>query len=119
MNYSPMSLYLSDLKKKLATLNMPVFFELPNASQVEPFAVIGAVASDSGLTAQTGRMIENVSVHINLFLKGNSRTAAEEMRAKAIRLLGHHNRITSRVNRDNSIGRDVYNIVIDINEIII
>lgn len=118
-NYSPSALFLKNLQERLSVLNMPVFFRLPDSSVLEPFLVIGTNSSDTSRTAQTGRIIEDMRVAIDIFVDGSSRTVAEEIKAKAIRAIGLNQRITADVIMDDSIGREVFHIVLSITDIIL
>lgn len=116
---SPTSNLLRDLKKRLGALNIPIHFKLPDASVVEPFLVVGGIASDTSKTAQTGLIIEDSTIQIDIFLPGSkSRVYAENIKSQAIRILGRNRRTTSTILMDNSIGREVYHIVIKTTETI-
>lgn len=118
MNYQPSTVYLKTLHDRLNQLGMPIHFELPSSDVPEPFIVIGANSTNADKTAQTGVVIEDMTVQIDCFLPGDSRTFAEEMRSKIIRSLGRNKHITSNVLQDKSIGRLVYHIVIKLTETI-
>lgn len=116
---SPTSNLLRDLKKRLGVLNIPIHFKLPDTSVVEPFLVVGGITSDTSKTAQTGLIIEDSTIQIDIFLPGSkSRVYAENIKSQAIRLLGRNTRTTSTILMDNSIGREVYHIVIKTTETI-
>lgn len=117
---SPTTKLLKDLRKRLEPLGLPVHFKLPTASVGEPFLVIGGITSDTSKTAQTGLVIEDSTVQIDIYLSGNkSRAYAEDVKSQVIRLLGRNTRTTSTILMDNSIGRDVYHIVIKTTETIL
>ncbi|MET3558703.1 hypothetical protein ABID29_001829 [Streptococcus rupicaprae] len=116
-HYSPSTLFLSDIAKRLEALAIPIFFKLPSADQMEPFAVIGSNNSDTSQTAQTGVLIEDIRVNIDLYLEGTSRTEAEEMKSKALRALGRRN-ATANIIPDDSIGREVYHVAITVSDTI-
>lgn len=117
---SPATELLNSLRNKLKHLNVPIHFKLPKASVVEPFLVIGGITSDTSKTAQTGLIIEDSTVQIDIYLPGNkSRSYAEDVKSQAIRLLGRNTRTTSTILMDNSIGREVYHIVIKTTETIL
>ena len=117
---SPATELLNSLRNKLEPLNIPIHFKLPTASVAEPFLVIGGITSDTSKTAQTGFIIEDSTVQIDIFLPGNkSRVYAECIKSQAIRLLGRSARTTSSILMDNSIGREVYHIVIKTTETIL
>lgn len=117
---SPTTELLNSLRNKLEPLNVPIHFKLPKASVAEPFLVIGGLTSDTSKTAQTGLIIEDSTIQIDIFLPGSkSRVYAENIKSQAIRLLGHNTRTTSTILMDNSIGREVYHIVIKTTETIL
>ncbi|MFI3086802.1 hypothetical protein [Streptococcus sp. 2022WUSS037] len=118
MVYQVSTVYLKSVQDRLSNLELPIHLELPSPDVPEPFIVIGTNSSDSGKTAQTGVLIEDMTVQIDCFLPGDSRTYAEEMRSKIVRSLGRNKRITSNVLQDKSIGRLVYHIVVKITETI-
>lgn len=117
---SPTAKLLKDLRKRLEPLGLPIYFKLPGASVTEPFLVVGGIISDTSKTAQTGFIIEDSTVQVDIFLPGNkSRVYAECIKSQAVRLLGHSARMTSSILMDNSIGREVYHIVIKTTETIL
>ena len=117
---SPTTELLNSLRNKLKPLNVPIHFKLPDASVAEPFLVFGGITADTSKTAQTGFIIEDSTVQIDIFLPGNkSRVYAECIKSQAIRLLGRSARTTSTILMDNSIGREVYHIVIKTTETIL
>lgn len=118
ITFSPSTLHLNSIKNRLDPLGIPTYFYLPDSSVLEPFLVIGTNSSNTDKTAQTGLLIEDTTVSIDIFLPNDSRTNAEEIKSKAIRLLGR-NRLTASVLMDNSIGREVYHISITLTETIL
>lgn len=117
---SPTTKLLKSIKKRLEPLKIPVFFKLPNASVVEPFLVVGGITSDTSKTAQTGLIIEDSTLQIDIFLPGGkSRAYAENIKSQAVRLLGRSTRTTTNILVDNSIGREVYHIIIQLTETIL
>ncbi|HEO5725729.1 TPA: hypothetical protein ACQAII_000287 [Streptococcus agalactiae] len=119
MDYSPSTLYLNEVKKILELLNIPISFKLPKSDILEPFIVIGANISDTSKTAQTGAVVEDFGLNIDVFLPADSRTNAEEVKSKIIRLLGRNRRINANLLMDNTVGREVYHIAINITETLI
>lgn len=118
MTYSPATLFLKSVKDRLELLNIPVYFSLPKSDVLEPFIVIGANVSDTSKTAQTGVIIEDFGLNIDAFVSAESRTDAEEVKSKIIRLLGRSRRTNAQILMDDSIGREVYHISITITETI-
>lgn len=85
---SPATELLNSLRNKLKLLNVPIRFKLPEASVAEPFLVIGGITSDTSKTAQTGLIIEDSTVQIDIYLPGNkNRAYAEDIKSQAVRLL--------------------------------
>ena len=118
MNYSPSTLFLKSVKDRLEPLKIPIYFYLPNSDVPEPFIVIGSNTSDTSRTAQTGSIIDDFGLNIDAFLPATSRTEAEEVKSKMIRALGRNQRINAQILMDDSIGREVYHISINITETI-
>ncbi|HEP5475424.1 TPA: hypothetical protein VC026_000933 [Streptococcus pyogenes] len=112
MDYSPETLYLKKVKNRLGALGIPIYFKLPKSDVLEPFINI----SDLSKTAQTGAVIDDFSLNIDAFLPGDSRLDAEEIKARLLRLLGRNNQIKAQILVDNSIGREVYRVAINITE---
>lgn len=115
--YSPSTLFLKELLDRLEVLAIPIYFYLPNSDVLEPFIVIGSNSSDTSRTAQTGAVIEDITVNIDIFLEGSSRTDAEEVKSKALRAIGRRN-ATANVIPDDSIGREIYHISIVVSDTI-
>lgn len=90
---------------------------MPNSDVLEPFIVIGSNSSDTSQTAQTGAVIEDITVNIDIFLDSSSRTNAEEIKSKALRALRRRN-ATANIIPDNSIGREVYHVSIVVSDTI-
>nr|DAU25665.1 MAG TPA: tail completion protein [Caudoviricetes sp.] len=110
---------LAKLREKLKPLGIPIYFNLPDPNVLEPFMVIGQTSSDTSKTVQTGLVIEDMSVQVDIFLPGNeSRGGVERVRSEAIRRVGHNSQMATSVLKDETIGREVYHIVINLTEII-
>lgn len=119
MIYSPSTLYLNEVKNRLGTFNIPIYFKLPKSDVLEPFIVIGSNVSDTSKTAQTGAVVGDFGLNIDAFLPATSRTDAEEVKSRMIMSLGRNKRINAQLLMDNSVGREVYHIAINITEILI
>ncbi len=117
--YSPMTLFIKEISEKLESLEMPILFKLPEPSVREPFIVIGSHNPNDFRTAKIGRLIEDTTLNIDIYLSTNSRAKAEEIRTKAVRAIGRRNGISSTIIIDDSIGREVYHIPIRVSEIVI
>ncbi|WP_208422099.1 hypothetical protein [Latilactobacillus fragifolii] len=118
MIHSPMTEYLHDIQEKLEPLEYPIYFRLPNDSVQEPFIVVGNHADDDYLSAKSDLVIET-NLQIDIFLPDSSSTDLEDILYTAKTLLGRRQNITSQVLVDNSIGRQVFHIVITIKDLII
>lgn len=119
MNYSPSTLYLKSLEERLKDLNIPIYFRLPPEEVLEPFLVIGNNSTSTELTAQNGLMVERMDVQIDIFVDGSSRVEAEEMKSRAVRLLGRNNYITTQILADDTVGREVFHIVLTVSDIVL
>lgn len=117
--YSPTTLYLKEIESRLEALDMPIYYKLPKPEVLEPFIVIGSHRSNTGRTAKVGRVIEDNTLNIDIYLPINSRTEAEETRSKAIRIIGKREGVDSTILTDDSIGRETYHIPIRVSELII
>lgn len=117
--YSATTLYLKEIETRLSALNMPIHYKLPAPDVLEPFVVIGTHNSTDGRTAKNGRLIEDNTLNVDIYMPINSRTAAEEARSQAVKLIGRRTGISSTLLIDDSIGRETYHIPIRVSEIII
>ena len=117
--YSPTTKFIKEISERLKGLDMPILFKLPEPSFREPFIVIGSHNSTDFRTAKVGNLIEDTTLNIDIYLSNKSRTSAEEIRSKAVRLIGRRNGVDSTILIDNSVGREVYHIPIRISEIIV
>lgn len=118
MSYSPMTEFLADIKARLAALKMPIKFSLPDESVQEPFIVIGTHLDDDSRSAKTNLAIVDTDLQIDIFLSKVSRTDAEETLHRAKACLGRR-KISTDIRKDKTIGREVYHLIIRVNEIII
>lgn len=110
---------LADLREKLKPLNIPIKFKLPKQDTLEPFMVIGQSSSSTSKTAQTGLIIEDMSVQIDIFLPGTeSRAGVEKVKSEVLRRIGHNRNINASVLLDDTVGREVYHIVIALTDTI-
>lgn len=110
---------LANIREKLKPLNLPIYFNLPKPETLEPFIVIGQTSSDTSKTVQTGLIIEDLGVQVDIFLPGDeSRGEVERVRSEAIRRIGRNSRMATNVLKDNTVGREVYHIVLTLTEII-
>lgn len=116
--YAPSTLFIKDISERLKALEIPIYFELPEPEVLEPFIVIGGYTTTSGRTAKTNNLIEDMTLNVDIFLPKNSRTEAEEVRFKAIKLIGRREGMDSTLLIDDSIGRETYHIPFRISQIL-
>lgn len=74
---------LAELREKLKPLNIPIYFNLPDPDVLEPFLVIGQTSSDTSKTVQTGLIIEDLSVQIDIL--PSRRRKSRRSRKSAVR----------------------------------
>lgn len=111
--------YLVSLHERLEPLGLPVFFDMTQVPEnCHDFVLIEASTSNTSPTAQSGRIIESYSQLISIYTS-LGRTKAESIRARAVRSLGRNLAINHSLQKDNSIGVELYHISIRINEILI
>ncbi|MBC1290630.1 hypothetical protein [Listeria booriae] len=116
---SPMTEFLSDLKKRLLPLNVPVYFSLPELDVQEPFLVIGGHLDDDSKTAKIGAAIVDTDLQIDLFYPLDDRAALEDMIYQVKSRIGRRKSITSNTVTDRTGARHVYHTIFTINEIVI
>lgn len=117
--YSSTTLYLKEIETRLESLDMPIYYKLPDPDVLEPFIVIGSHNSNTGRTAKVGKVIEDNTLNVDIYLPIDSRTEAEETRSKAIKAIGRREGVDSTILTDDSIGRETYHIPMRISEIVI
>jgi hypothetical protein len=115
--HAPTTEYLHGISKRLKSLGYPIYFALPGPKVLEPFVVIGTHQEDGSKTAKFGMALEKMSLQIDIFLDGSSRTNAEDISYFAKALLNTKN-ITSDIREDTSIGRKTFHIVVKTNDYI-
>lgn len=119
MTYSPNTLFLMDIKQGLSKTDIPIYFKLPDNSVEEPFFVIGNHLDDDSMSARNGLAINDTDLQIDLFYPVDSRTDLEEIVFKTKQALGNRRGITSTIQIDNSIGREVYHVIFNVRDFII
>jgi hypothetical protein len=117
--HSPMTEFLRDIQERLKKLNIPIYLRLPGAEVPEPFVVIGQHFDDDTPSAKTGPAIVSTNLQIDIFISDTDRTVAEDMIYQAKALLGRRKNITSEIIVDNTIGRQVYHIIINVTDYVI
>lgn len=119
IQHSPMTEFLRDIQERLKQLNIPVYQRLPGSEVPEPFVVIGQHSDDDTPSAKSGPAIVSTNLQIDIFISDADRATAEDMTYQVKGLLGRRNNITSEILVDNTIGRQVYHIVINVTDYII
>jgi len=114
-----MTEYLKKLETSLKKLEMPIKFELPEETFPEPFIVIGSHSDDDSVSAKIGKAIVQTDIQIDVFYPKKSRAAVEDILYKVKSCLGRTQSIESNILIDNSIGREVYHIVIHLKDYVI
>ncbi len=117
--HSPMTEFLKNIEIRLKELGMPIYFKLPGSEVPEPFVVIGNHFDDDSMSAKTGPAIVSTNLQIDIFLSDKDRAVAEDTSYQVKALLGRRKNITSDILVDNSIGRQVYHIIINVTDYVI
>ncbi|WP_222860791.1 hypothetical protein [Weissella muntiaci] len=120
---APMVELLRSLKKTLeAETSIPVFFTWQDEQTLEPFIVLADGNTDDSLSPKAGRAVTNLALQAHLFYPGGSRIKVEDERYKVTGILYKaSNRIVnvaSEVMKDNSVGREVYHVVMTLSALI-
>ncbi len=123
MNKSPLAKLISELKHIMSSeTNIPVYFTLPNETVSEPFIVIGQHNDSDNASPKVGKEVQNITLQIDLFYPMNSRIKLEnDMYGIKSAVYRSSERITSINNQvliDNSVGRDIYHVVMRITALI-
>lgn len=119
MAHSPMTEYLKKLETRLKKLEIPILFELPDEDYPEPFIVIGNHNDDDSQSAKIGLAVVLTDVQIDVYHPKTGRTGIEDLLYKIKACLGRPQSISSDILIDNSIGREVYHIVIHLKNYVI
>ena len=119
MEHSPMTEYLKSLETGLKKLDIPILYKLPDESYPEPFIVIGNHSDDDSPSAKIGAAVVLTDIQIDVFHKMTGRAAIEDLLYKVKSCLGRPKSINSDILIDNSIGREVYHIVINLKNYVI
>lgn len=120
---APVTDLLRSLKQTLeAETSIPVFFTWQDEKTLEPFIVIEDGSADDSLSPKAGKAVTNFSLQAHLFYPGDSRIKVEDERYKITGVLHKaSNRIVnvaSEVIKDNSVGREVYHVVMTLSALI-
>ena len=117
--HSPMTEFLRDIQERLKLLSIPIYQKLPGSEVPEPFVVIGQHSDDDTPSAKSGPAIVNTNLQIDVFISDADRAIAEDMAYQVKSLLGRRKNITSEILVDNTIGRQVYHIIINVTDYVI
>lgn len=120
---APMVVLLRKLKQILVTeTGIPVFFTWQDEKQMEPFIILGEYSDDDNYNPKHGKEVISSTLQAHLFYPGNSRVNLENDLYKIKSLINKASDrvtgITSEVIKDNSIGREVYHVVINVSFLI-
>jgi len=115
---SPYVKFLKGVSEPLKALGYPIYFKLPGPEVKEPFIVIGSHVDDDSATAKMGPSIISADLQIDIFLPAGDRALAEEVTYRARMLLGRRQRVLSDIRIDKTIGREVYHVIIKIEDYI-
>ncbi|GAK32000.1 phage tail protein [Weissella oryzae SG25] len=120
---SPLVELLRSLKKTLESeTSIPVFFTWQDEQTFEPFIVLGEGNTDDSLSPKAGKAVTNLALQAHLFYPGESRIKVEDERNRVTGVLYKaSNRIVnvaSEVMKDDSVGREVYHVVITLSALI-
>lgn len=115
----PSSLFIGNLKVNLEEeLGFTFYFNHPDPSILEPLGVVGNPNTQNYRTAKTGRLIEDVSLQVDIYLpKKYNILQVNDIRDQAVRIIGRRD-VTTSVSLDNSTNREVWRIFIRISQII-
>lgn len=124
--YSPTTLFLAEIKQRLAPLGIPVFFstkELENyerdlGEHLDEVIVIGTYTSVER-NAQSGHLMEDISQMVDIYLPIGDRAHAEEVKFKARKLLGRQVTNNAEITVDDSLGREIYRIFMRVSKTLI
>lgn len=115
----PSSLFIGNLKVNLEEeLGFAFYFKHPKPEVLEPLGVVGNPNTNNNRTAKTGRLIEDVSLQVDIYLpKKYNILQVNDIRDQAVRIIGRSG-VTTSVSPDNSTNREVWRILIRISQII-
>lgn len=114
-----MTEYLKSLETGLKKLEIPILYKLPDESYPEPFIVIGGHSDDDSQSAKIGAAVVLTDVQIDVYHPMTGRTGIEDLLYKVKACLGRPQSVTSEILIDDSIGREVYHIVIQLKNYVI
>lgn len=107
--------YLAALRDNLKVLDMPIYWKLPKPAIEEPFIVIGYGRGNTMPSAKTNRAIRDDMQQVDIFLSADvGRVAAENIQSRAIEAIGKSRYTNTELLVDDTVGREVYHIVIQI-----
>lgn len=99
-------------------LGFPFYFEHPDPSIPEPLGVVGNPNTQNDRTAKTGRLIENFSLQIDIYLpKQYNILQVNNIRDKAVRIIGRKE-VNTSISPDDSTNRELWRINIRLSQII-
>lgn len=106
--------FLNDLKERLTMLGLPIYYELPEPSVMEPFVVLG-ISTGVMVPAKTGKPINDNMQQIDIYLPASDgRANAERVLDVAMRMVARSQTVSTQLLRDDTIGRDTFHLVLRI-----
>lgn len=117
--YSPSSLYIGNLKRKLEEeLEFDFHLKHPDPSILEPLGVIGNPNTNNNRTAKTGRLIEDLGLQIDIYLPIQYNILqVNNIRDQAVRIIGRQD-VNTSTDEDDSTNRKLWRINIRLSKII-
>lgn len=119
MCLQPSSLFIGNLKVNLEKeLGFTFYFKHPEPEILEPLGVVGNPNTNNSRTAKNGRLIEDVSVQVDIYLPIRYNILqVNEIRNEAVKIIGRKD-VSSSVSEDKSTNRTVWRINIRLSKII-
>ena len=113
------SLFIGNIKVNLEEeLGFPFYFGKTDPDVPEPLGVIGNPNTQNARTAKVGRLIEDVTLQIDIYLpKQYNLLQVNNIRDKAVRMLGRKE-VNSTISIDDSTNRNLWRINIRSTQII-
>lgn len=123
MEKAPLAKLISGLKNVVSSkTDIPVYLTLPDENVLEPFIVIGQHSDSDDATPKAGKEVQNISLQIDLFYPMNSRIKLENdmyhIKSAIYRSSDRIISVNNQVLVDNSVGRDIYHVVMNVGALI-
>lgn len=120
---SPLVTLLNNLKQTLVTTTkIPVFFTWQKEDQEEPFIVLAGDNNNDMRSPKAGKAVIDTNLQAHLFYPGGSRLKLEdnlfEIKHLIYKASDRVTSVSSETIKDDSVGREVYHVVINISAIV-